>query len=36
MANRAEAVFTAAFDREVRVSADRRRITHRARAWSAD
>jgi hypothetical protein len=31
-----EAVFTASFDREVRVSADRRRITHRARSWSSD
>ena len=32
---RSEVVFTAPFDREVRVAADRRTVTHRAMAWSA-
>ena len=31
-----EVPFTAAFDREVRVSRDRQCITHRAMAWSMD
>ena len=30
-----DTIFTAAHDREARVSADRQRITHRAGAWSA-
>ena len=29
-----EVIFTASFDREVRVSADRQTITHRAMDWS--
>ena len=36
MSDRTEVIFTAAFEREVRVSADRQRGTHRAMAWSAD
>ena len=36
MPDQSEVVFTAPFDREVRVSADRQRITHRAMAWSMD
>ena len=33
MTDRSEAIFTASFDREVRVSADRQTITHRAMDW---
>ena len=36
MLDQSEAIFSAAFDREVRVSADGQRITHRAMAWSMD
>ena len=36
MPDPSDVVFTAAFDRKVRVSPDRQRITHRAMAWSMD
>ncbi len=36
MTNQSEVVFTAAYDREVRVSADRQKVTHRAMGWSAE
>ncbi len=36
MPDRTEAVFPGPFEREVRVSADRRTITHRAMAWYMD
>ncbi len=34
MPDTSEVILTAAFDREVRISPDRQRITHRAMAWS--
>ncbi len=36
MLDPSDVVFTGPFEREARVSADRRTITHRAMAWSMD